>query len=110
SLNLQVPFGWHGATGLFYWTTYPAIWILPCVALTFAVREKDRELLDVGIALALATLVTNKPYLGWPRHPWDPVLLGVALIAVAVGVRRWLASGPGAERSGFTASRLLESD
>jgi hypothetical protein len=110
SLNLQFPFGWHGATGLFYWTTYVLTWILPCVALAFAVREKDRELLDVGIVLALATVVTNKPYLGWPRQTWDPVILGIALIAIAVGLRRWLAGGPGAERTGFTASRLLESD
>src|SRR5206468_6488887 len=73
ALNLQIPSGWHGSRGLFYWSTYAAVWILPFVALTLAIREKDRELLDAGIALALATLITNKPYLGWPRHTWDPI-------------------------------------
>ena len=60
--------------------------------------------------MGLLTLITNKPYLGWPRRPWDPIVLGAALIATAVFVRRWLASGPGGERHGFTASRLLDAD
>ena len=110
ALNLQIPSGWHGSTGRFYWSTYAAVWILPFVALTLAIREKDRELLDAGIALALATLITNKPYLGWPRHTWDPMVLGAALAAAAVVVRRWLDNGPGRQRHGFTALRLLDAD
>ena len=85
---------------------------LPLAGLAVAVREKDRELLDVGLAIALVTLLTNKPYLGWPRHTWDPIVLGLVLIAIAIAiaVRRWLASGPDGERDGFTSSRLLEKD
>jgi hypothetical protein len=109
-LNQQLLWTWSSSTGLFYWGTYLAIWLLPCAALAVALRDKDRELLDASLALGLLTLITNKPYLGWPRQTWDPILLGAALIATAVFVRRWLASGPGGERRGFTASRLLDAD
>jgi hypothetical protein len=59
--------------------------------------------------MALATLATNKPYLGWEQHTWDPVLLGVFLIATAMGVRRWLSRGSGGHRSGFTPQPLVVS-
>jgi hypothetical protein len=110
AVNLHLPGGWDGAHGLFYWCTYVVTWVLPLVGLALSVREKDRPLLDVCLVLALVTLVTNKPYLGWPRHTWDPMLLGLVLIAIAFAVRRWLARGPGGERNGFTSRRLLEKD
>jgi hypothetical protein len=110
AVNLQLPWGWYGAHGLFYWCTYAVIWVLPLAGFAVAVREKDRQLLDVCLVLALVTLITNKPYLSWPRQTWDPMLLGMMLIAIAIAVRRWLASGPGGERHGFTSRRLLEKD
>ncbi len=63
-----------------------------------------------GAVVAVLTLVTNKPYLGWQRHTWDPMLLGVLLIGVALLIRRWLADGPGEIRRGFTARRLSGKD
>jgi hypothetical protein len=117
ALNLQLPWGypwrfglWSGTKGLFYWSTYGATWILPIAGLVAAIRERDRELLDAGLALTLVTLLTNKPYLGWPRHTWDPIVLGFMLVAIAIFVRRWLASGPDGERHGFTSRRLLAKD
>jgi heme exporter protein D len=110
AVNLQLPWGWVGDHGLFYWSTYAVIWVLPLVGLVLSVRERDRALMDVCLVLALVTLLTNKAYLGWPRHTWDPIVLGLVLIAIAIAVRRWLASGPGGERHGFTSSRLLEKD
>ncbi len=98
-----------GIGGWFYWGTYVAIWLLPAIGLRLGVREKDRGLLDVSLVMACATLVTNKPYLGWPRHEWDPILLGIVLMTAAIALRRWLSSGPGGERAGFTPVRLLES-
>ncbi len=94
----------------FYWGTYACIWLLPAAALWLGVRDRERWLIDAGLTMALATVVTNKSYLGWPRHPWDPMLLGVLLAVVALGVRRWLASGPGGERAGFAPVQILESD
>ena len=94
----------------FYWFTYATIWALPPAGLYLAIRDKDRALLDVSLVMALVTLLTNKAYLGWPRHEWDPILLGVFLMAAAVAVRRWLSAGANGQRAGFTPARILSKD
>ena len=99
-----------GFAGPFYWTTWVLIWCLPPLILTRGVRQKDRLIIAVGAITAVLTLVTNKPYLGWQRHTWDPILLGIALTGVALFLRRWLALGPGGVRHGFTAARLSGKD
>lgn len=96
--------------GSFYWATYALIWCLPAVMLARALVIRDRALAGLGVIVAILTLVTNKPYLGWERHSWDPMILGVLLAGIAVGVRRWLANGPGGVRNGFTAQRLSGRD
>jgi uncharacterized membrane protein YgcG len=94
----------------FYWATWVLIWCLPPAVLARGVRRKDRLVIAVGAIAAILTLVTNKPYLGWPRHTWDPMLLGALLIAVALFLSRWLANGPAGIRHGFTARRLSGKD
>jgi hypothetical protein len=94
----------------FYWTTWVLIWCLPPVILARGLRRKDRFVIGVGALVAILTLATNKPYLGWQRQTWDPMLLGVLLIGVALLIRRWLAHGPGGIRHGFTAQRLSAKD
>jgi hypothetical protein len=108
--------GW-GSTGAasefarpFYWGTWVLIWCLPPIVLAHGIRQKDRYVMAVGTVVAILTLVTNKPYLGWPRHTWDPMLLGILLTSVAIFVRSWLARGPGGIRHGFTAARLSGRD
>jgi len=96
--------------GLFYWATYAAIWILPAAGLVLAVRDRHRLMLDLNIVMALATLMSNKAYLGAEPKPWDPILFGVLLITIAIGLRRWLASGEQAGRRGIVAHRLLASE
>jgi hypothetical protein len=114
-LNVHV-FWWAGSryffrqdvvSGWFYWLTWVLTWALPVVGMALGIRDKDRPLIVVGLAMSILTLTTNKPYLGWARHTWDPMLLGVALMAVALGIRRWLSRGPDAARSGFTAARIV---
>ena len=95
----------------FYWTTWVLTWCLPPAVLARGLLpHKDRFVIAVGAIVAILTLVTNKPYLGWQRHTWDPMLLGVLLIGVALFIRRWLARGTGGIRHGFTARRLSGKD
>jgi membrane protein YdbS with pleckstrin-like domain len=94
----------------FYWTTWVLIWCLPPLILARGVRQKDRFILAVGAITAILTFITNKPYLGWQRHTWDPMLLGIVLTGIALFLRRWLARGPGGVRHGFTAARLSGKD
>jgi hypothetical protein len=94
----------------FYWATYAAIWILPAIGLFIAIRDRHRMLLDANIVLAILTMMSNKPYLGAEQKPWDPILFGVLMITIAIGLRRWLASGANGSRHGFVAHRLLASE
>ena len=94
----------------FYWATYVATWVLPVIGLWVAVLDRHRLLLDVSALMAIATLMTNKEYLGAARQPYDPIAFGVLLIAIAMGLRRWLASGEDGSRDGFIAERILESE
>jgi hypothetical protein len=110
--DTSVPFLWSSThstsevTAPFYWTTWVLLWCLPPLILTRGVRQKDRFVIAVGLITTVLTLVTNKPYLGWQRHTWDPMLLGIVLVAVAVLLRRWLARGPDGVRHGFTAASM----
>ena len=115
--SLDLPEQWWGRTRLaaefarpFYWTTWVLIWCLPPIVLARGIRQKDRFVIAVGAIVATLTFVSNKPYLGWPRHTWDPMLLGILLTSVAVFLRRWLARGPDGIRHGFTAARLSGKD
>jgi hypothetical protein len=94
----------------FYWGTWVLIWCLPPIVLARGIRQKDRFVLAVGAIVAILTFVTNKPYLDWPRHTWDPMLMGILLTGVAVFLRGWLARGPRGIRHGFTAARLSGKD
>jgi uncharacterized membrane protein YgcG len=94
----------------FYWATFAAIWILPAVGLYLAIRDRHRALLDVNLVLAILTMVSSKPYLGAEPKPWDPIVLGLVLVGIAVGLRRWLARGENGGRRGFVAHRLLASE
>jgi hypothetical protein len=108
TLNLQLT--WEYIAGFFYWCTYVMTWVLPLVGLHLGIRDKDRALMDVSLAMALVTLFTNKSYLGWARHEWDPIVLGIFLMVVALSVRHWLSRGPAGQRRGFTPKRMLNED
>jgi hypothetical protein len=94
----------------FYWATCVLIWCLPPAILLRGVRRKDRFVIAAGAIAAVLTLATNKPYLGWPRRTWDPMLLGVFLAGAALLLRRWLSRGQDGIRDGFTARRLSGKD
>ena len=115
--SLDMPTQWWSGTRAasefarpIYWTTWVLIWCLPPIVLARGIRQKDRFVIAVGAIVAVLTFVTNKPYLGWPRHTWDPMLLGILLTGVAFFIRRGLVRGPGGIRHGFTAVRLSGKD
>ena len=93
-----------------FWITYAGIWLLPVAGLWLSIRGRERPLLLVSMVMALGTLLSNKEYWGSPRYEWDPIVFGVLLMGIAVGLGRWLAAGDGGMRHGYTASRLLASD
>jgi hypothetical protein len=110
--NLKVSL-WFSAPDdvqIFYWATYVLIWVLPAAGLWLAIRDRHRLMLDLNIVMAIVTLSSNKSYLGAAQQPWDPIVFGVMVIAVSLGVRRWIASGANRSRGGFVAHRLLESE
>jgi hypothetical protein len=90
----------------FYWATWVLTWCIPVAVLSRGLHRKDRFVIAVGAIVAILTLVTNKPYLGWHQHTWDPMLLGLLLIGSALSLHRWLLTGPGGIRHGFTGRRL----
>jgi len=94
----------------FYWITWVLIWCLPPMVLTRGIRQKDRFVIVAGAIMAVLTFVSNKPYLGWTRHSWDPMLLGILLTGVAIFIRRWLDRGAEGIRYGITAVRLSGKD
>lgn len=95
---------------VFYWTTWVLTWCLPPVILVRGLPRKDRWVIAAGAIAMVLTMITNKPYLGWERHTWDPMILGAVLIGAAIFIRRWLAKGPGGVRRGYTAHRLSTKD
>jgi hypothetical protein len=94
----------------FFFLSWAAVWVLPAVGLWLGLRRKDRLVIVANLAAALLTLSTNKRYLGWPIHAWDPMLFGILLMTTAILLRRWLQRGPNGDRHGFTADRILRSD
>jgi hypothetical protein len=94
----------------FYWGSYALIWILPAAGLYAGLRSKHRVLIWASLVMIVATLATNKPYLGWERHTWDPILLGVFLTGAVLAVRHWLSRGPDGQRYGFTPQSILSGD
>jgi hypothetical protein len=113
-LNLRLSFDFYRGRGqypsAFYWGTYAAIWLLPAAGLYFSLRSKHRVMIWASLVMALATFVTNKVYLGWERHTWDPILLGVFLTGAVLAVRHWLSRGPDGQRYGFTPQSILSGD
>jgi len=110
TLNLMPGMTHVPAERWFYWASYAVVWAMPPLGLWWGIRDKDSALIAVNLLLAIATLATNKPYLGWPRHSWDPMVVGALMIGTALLIRRWLASAPHQQRFGFTATSLLEAD
>ena len=93
---------------LFYWATYGLTFLVPALGLYHGLKSRKRIVINVSLIAALLTLATNKDYLGFQHYAWDPAVLGVAIVAAAIVIMRWLANGSREARNGFTAKNLLK--
>jgi len=82
--------------------------LIPLAAIAFGIHTRRRLVLDLGLALGIASLVTLRLYVH--VAPLWVVLIfgGAAAIAAALAARRFLASGRAGERGGLTAEPLFE--
>jgi len=82
--------------------------LVPLIFLAVAMHTRRRLFLLLGLGTAVASFVTLCDYLD--LRPLWAVLAGsgVALVAGALVLRRYLDSGPEKERAGFTAEPLFE--
>jgi hypothetical protein len=98
---------------MLFWISYGLIIAIPVAGSLIGLVQRMRVTLDVGIALALLTLMTNKAYLGHERLPYDPIILGAAFVAAAFVLTRWLRRGReegqwGLTAKGFAGAATLE--
>ena len=68
-------------------------------------------MLDANIVMAIVTMMTNKPYLGGEQKPWDPIVFGVLMIAIALGLQAMARRAARTDRGAASSrARLLASE
>ena len=72
--------------------------------LAYGLKKKHRFTVDISLICFLITLMTNKLYLNKPRYDWDPMILGVFLVVLALAVQRWLSKS--GNRHGLTNKKI----
>ncbi|HPC82068.1 MAG TPA: hypothetical protein P5234_01930 [Thermoanaerobaculaceae bacterium] len=82
--------------------------LLPAAVLARGVRTRDRLLLWCGAVMLAASCVTVRAYVHVAPAWVLLVLAGLACLAAALLLQRWLERGRGAERGGFTPASLGE--
>ena len=91
------------------WLAAAGTALLPAALLAAGIVLRNRMGLVLGAASIAASLATVRYY-----HPIGPLWLcltlgGGSCLAIALGLRQWMSSAAGKERSGFTAEPLFES-
>ena len=81
---------------------------LPATLIVIGIRNRRRLLLDVGVVLGIASLVTLRFYVHLAPLWIALAVSGAGAILAALALRRRLDSGPDRERGGFTAEALFE--
>lgn len=92
----------------FYWATYGLVFVVPALGLWHGIRARKRMVINTSLILFILSLATNKDYLGFRHYAWDPAILGASMIVAAVVLTRWLRSGHGETKNGFTARSLVK--
>lgn len=82
--------------------------VLPLAILAAGVRLRHRLLLNLGAVLGIASLVTLRFYVHLAPLWVVLTVAGAVAIGLALALRRWLDSGEGRVRGGFTAEMLFQ--
>lgn len=110
-LNLRLEklvYSWtpQPATDAFGLATFAAIFLIPLAWLAWGALDRSRILLWAGAVGLLIAQCSVKPYLGLKRNAWDPAVLGVELMLLALVLKRWLDAGPGGRRGAYSSEAL----
>jgi hypothetical protein len=91
----------------FWWFAAAATALVPAILLAAGLLQRRYALILLGVATAAASLVTLRYYVH--LAPLWVILAGSGafVVALALALRRYLASGPDGERHGYTASPLF---
>jgi hypothetical protein len=90
------------------WLSIAATALVPVVYLGIGLRSRRWAFLILGLGTAAASLVTLRWYVHLAPLWVILTLSGAALVAAVFALRRYLDSGPGQERHGFTAEPLFD--
>jgi hypothetical protein len=94
--------------GALRWIFSAATTLVPIVYLAIGLRARRYVFLILGAGTGVASLVTLRYYVHLAPLWVILTLSGAALVAVVFALRRYLDSGPGKERHGYTAEPLFE--
>lgn len=105
----------------FGWRFHPGVWggtarwlfiattaLIPPVYLALGLRSRRYVFLILGLGTGVASLVTLRAYVHVAPLWAELTALGALLIAAVAVLRRYLDSGHGKERHGYTAEPLFE--
>lgn len=81
--------------------------LLPIVFLWWGIRARRSLILDLGLVFSAASLVTLRFYVHLAPLWLLLTVAGAALILTSLWLNRWLRTGSGGERGGFTAAPLF---
>jgi len=100
---------WSPSAGFFpRWMSIVMTAMLPPVIFAIGVIKRRRLFLNLGFLMAICSFATLRFYFHIVP-PWTVFIgSGLLLFAAAAGLRRFLDSGEGGERGGFTAASLGE--
>jgi uncharacterized membrane protein YgcG len=111
SLDSRMLGEWHTVpppSSLARWLSIAATALVPVIYLAIGLRSRRYVFLILGAGTGVASLVTLRYYVHLAPLWTILILSGAALIALVLGLRRYLDSGAGKERHGYTAEPLFE--
>jgi hypothetical protein len=82
--------------------------LVPALVVAFGLRTRRVPILDLGLLLAAVSLVTLRFYVHVAPLWVVLVVSGLGALGSVLALRRWLASGPGGARAGFTGLPLFD--